>query len=57
VPPFAKYDFVSTLSGGRIVTPLFSLSCLLELGLVYGLIFGLLGWGLLARRDLVKNVG
>lgn len=57
VPPFAKYDFVPTLSSGRMLTPSFSIGCLLELGVLYGVLFAILGWGLLARRDLVKNAG
>lgn len=55
VPAFSDYDAVSQLATGLAISTSTVAACCGWLGLLYPLVFGLIGWAALARRDLLPS--
>lgn len=55
IPAFSDYDAVRSLATGIVIPPTDVLSCLLKIGVLYPLAFGLAGWGIFQNRDLVRS--
>jgi hypothetical protein len=55
IPAFSDYDSVSSLASGLAIQPSTVLWCLLQVGLVYPIAFGVLGWLSFEKRDIVRS--
>lgn len=55
IPAFSDYDSVSSLAAGLAIAPTNVAWCLFQVGLVYPLIFGIIGWIVFERRDLIRS--
>ena len=55
IPAFSDYDAVRSLATGIVIPPTDVLSCLMKIGVLYPLAFGLAGWAIFQNRDLVRS--